>query len=117
VRSAAQGIRCADPATGAPGLYFDFCLNGQGEDVVAGRRTLTDGRRPQQLLPAVFAELQAVRAALEAEFRDVQDFEFTVQAMLGRGALIWIIPLELVFGPRACCGFGGGATALGSPGP
>jgi phosphohistidine swiveling domain-containing protein len=47
--------------------------------VVAGRRSVTDGCRPQRLLPAVFAELEAVRAKLEAEFRDVQDFEFTVQ--------------------------------------
>lgn len=68
-----------DPADGAPELYFDFCFNGQGEDVVAGRRTLTDSGRLQHLLPAVFAELEAVRGKLEAEFRDVQDFEFTVQ--------------------------------------
>jgi pyruvate,orthophosphate dikinase len=78
-RSGAGVAFTRDPATGAPGLYFDFCLNGQGEDVVAGRRTLADGRRPQHLLPAVFAELEAVRATLEAEFRDVQDFEFTVE--------------------------------------
>jgi pyruvate, orthophosphate dikinase len=68
-----------DPGTGAPRLYFDFCLNGQGEDVVAGRRTATDDRQLQRILPDVFAELQTVRAKLETEFRDVQDFEFTVQ--------------------------------------
>jgi pyruvate,orthophosphate dikinase len=68
-----------DPATGEPGLYVDFCLHGQGEDVVGGRRSVTDGRRAQRLMPAVFAELEVARAKLEAEFRDVQDFEFTVQ--------------------------------------
>ncbi len=68
-----------DPATGAPDLYFDFCCNGQGEDVVAGRRTLTDGARLAGLLPRVYADLQAARAKLEATFGDVQDFEFTVQ--------------------------------------
>jgi hypothetical protein len=46
---------------------------------VAGRRTVSDSRRLEHVLPAVFAELQAVRAKPEAEFREVQDFEFTVQ--------------------------------------
>ena len=40
-----------DPATGARALYFDFCFNGQGEDVVAGRRTLADSDRLRALLP------------------------------------------------------------------
>jgi pyruvate,orthophosphate dikinase len=68
-----------DPATGAPGLYFDFCCNGQGEDVVAGRRTLADGDRLRALVPDAFQALQAVAARLEPLFRDAQDFEFTVQ--------------------------------------
>ncbi len=68
-----------DPATGARRLYFDFCCNGQGEDVVAGRRTLADGDRLRALLPDAFRALQAVAARLEALFRDAQDFEFTVQ--------------------------------------
>jgi pyruvate, orthophosphate dikinase len=78
-RSGAGVAFTRDPATGEPRLYFDFCVNGQGEDVVAGKRNLTDDRRLQHLLPDVFAELQAVRTKLEAEFRDAQDFEFTVQ--------------------------------------
>jgi pyruvate,orthophosphate dikinase len=65
-----------DPATGARELYFDFCLKGQGEDVVSGRHTPMDSEHLRQLLPAVFVELQAVGSRLEAEFRDVQDFEF-----------------------------------------
>ncbi|MGA3399322.1 MAG: PEP/pyruvate-binding domain-containing protein [Acetobacteraceae bacterium] len=68
-----------DPATGARTLYFDFCCNGQGEDVVAGRRTLADGDRLRALLPEAFHGLEAVAARLEALFRDAQDFEFTVQ--------------------------------------
>jgi pyruvate,orthophosphate dikinase len=78
-RSGAGVAFTRDPATGAPGLYFDFCPNGQGEDVVAGRRSLTDSSRLKRLLPAVFAKLQAVCATLEAEFHDMQDFEFAVQ--------------------------------------
>ncbi|HUN42389.1 MAG TPA: PEP/pyruvate-binding domain-containing protein [Acetobacteraceae bacterium] len=67
-----------DPATGAPSLYFDFCLNGQGEDVVAGRRTTTDNDRLRDLMPDTFHALQDAATRLEALFRDSQDFEFTV---------------------------------------
>ena len=68
-----------DPATGAPALYFDFCRNGQGEDVVAGRRTLTDNDRLRVLMPETFRTLQDVAKRLETLFHDAQDFEFTVQ--------------------------------------
>jgi pyruvate,orthophosphate dikinase len=68
-----------DPATGAPGLYFDFCHNGQGEDVVAGRRTLADNGHLRALLPDAFRALEEVAVRLETLFRDAQDFEFTVQ--------------------------------------
>jgi len=68
-----------DPATGAPSLYLDFCFNAQGEDVVAGRHTVTDPQRLARLLPCVAAELERARGTLEALFRDMQDFEFTVQ--------------------------------------
>jgi len=68
-----------DPATGERTLYFDFCCNGQGEDVVAGRRTLADGDRLRALLPDAFHALEAVATRLEALFHDAQDFEFTVQ--------------------------------------
>ena len=68
-----------DPATGARTLYFDFCCNGQGEDVVAGRRTLADSDRLRALLPDAYHALEDVAARLEALFRDAQDFEFTVQ--------------------------------------
>ena len=68
-----------DPSTGAASLYLDFSFNAQGEDVVAGRRTIADADRLARVLPAVFAELQAARGTLETLFRDMQDFEFTVQ--------------------------------------
>ena len=68
-----------DPATGERALYFDFCFNGQGEDVVAGRRRLADDDRLLRVLPAIHAELLQVRARLETLFGDAQDFEFTVQ--------------------------------------
>jgi pyruvate,orthophosphate dikinase len=68
-----------DPATGERALYFDFCFNGQGEDVVSGRRRLADDDRLLRVLPAIHAELLQVRARLETLFGDAQDFEFTVQ--------------------------------------
>ena len=68
-----------DPSTGAPELYLDFCFNAQGEDVVAGRQTVSEGGRLAQLMPGVFADLEAARGILERLYRDMQDFEFTVQ--------------------------------------
>lgn len=67
-----------DPASGEDALYVDYLPNAQGEDVVAGRRHVQGIAALERLLPAVRVELERVRAALEAEFRDVQDFEFTV---------------------------------------
>ena len=68
-----------DPSTGEDRLYVDFLFNAQGEDVVAGRHALTDGDRLAVLLPEVHERLLGVRSRLEAEFRDMQDFEFTVE--------------------------------------
>jgi pyruvate,orthophosphate dikinase len=68
-----------DPASGEPRLYLDFCFNGQGEDVVAGRQSLADSDRLRRELPDVQARLETGRGVLEALFGDAQDFEFTVQ--------------------------------------
>ncbi len=68
-----------DPNTGDRTLYGDVLMNAQGEDVVAGVRTpLTIGAMKKQL-PAVYRELERVRAILERHFRDMQDLEFTVE--------------------------------------
>ena len=67
-----------DPATGENRLYFDFLFNAQGEDVVSGRYPLHDSARLERQLPLVAQELQRIKLLLEEEFRDVQDFEFTV---------------------------------------
>ncbi len=68
-----------DPASGEPRRYLDFCFNGQGEDVVAGRQSLADSDRLRRELPNVHARLEADRRVLETLFADAQDFEFTVQ--------------------------------------
>ncbi len=68
-----------DPASGERGLYVDFVFNGQGEDVVAGRRTGDAGASLRRRLPEMVARLENLGATLESLFRDAQDFEFTVQ--------------------------------------
>jgi pyruvate,orthophosphate dikinase len=67
-----------NPATGADELYIDFLFNAQGEDVVSGRYPVTDAALLAEILPDLYAELAAVRAMLEHEFGDMQDFEFTI---------------------------------------
>jgi pyruvate,orthophosphate dikinase len=68
-----------DPAGGENSLYVDFLFNSQGEDVVSGRAVAGDAARLREVLPEVWSRLEAVRGSLEAEFRDAQEFEFTVQ--------------------------------------
>jgi len=68
-----------DPATGENRLYVDFMLDAQGEDVVAGRRAVPETEASIVALPGLAHELQSVRRRLEGLFRDVQDFEFTVE--------------------------------------
>lgn len=68
-----------DPASGEAALYLDFMFNAQGEDIVSGRRNAADAQRLATALPAVFDELLRVAHLLEKQFRDVQEFEFTVQ--------------------------------------
>jgi pyruvate,orthophosphate dikinase len=68
-----------DPATGEKMFYGEFLINAQGEDVVAGIRTPEPVAELKKHLPKAFAELDAIRATLEKHFKDVQDFEFTIQ--------------------------------------
>jgi pyruvate, orthophosphate dikinase len=67
-----------NPATGDRDLYVDFVFNAQGEDVVSGRLPVVDSGRLPTALPRVWEQLRSAQAALEREFRDMQDFEFTV---------------------------------------
>ncbi len=68
-----------DPATGEKVFYGEFLINAQGEDVVAGVRTPDPVAKLKTVLPKTFAELEQVRKTLESHFKDVQDFEFTIQ--------------------------------------
>ena len=68
-----------DPATGEKVFYGEFLINAQGEDVVAGIRTPEPVAQLKDHMPKAFAELEQVRKTLESHFKDVQDFEFTIQ--------------------------------------
>ncbi len=68
-----------DPATGEKVFYGEFLINAQGEDVVAGVRTPKPVAELVKVMPAAFKELERIRQVLESHFRDVQDFEFTIE--------------------------------------
>jgi pyruvate,orthophosphate dikinase len=68
-----------DPASGEKVFYGEFLMNAQGEDVVAGVRTPKPVAELDKVLPEAAAELAEVRKILEKHFRDVQDFEFTIE--------------------------------------
>jgi len=68
-----------DPATGEKVFYGEFLINAQGEDVVAGVRTPEPVAQLKQQMPRAYAELEEIRKTLESHFKDVQDFEFTIE--------------------------------------
>lgn len=68
-----------DPATGKNILYGEYLLNAQGEDIVAGTRTPKPISALKKEMPAVYSELLKVRERLERYYKEVQDFEFTIE--------------------------------------
>ncbi len=68
-----------NPATGENEFYGEFLTNAQGEDVVAGIRTPRPIEELKGVLPQAYDELRSITAQLEQHYRDVQDFEFTIE--------------------------------------
>ena len=68
-----------NPATGAKEFYGEFLQNAQGEDVVAGTRTPHPIADLEKLMPAAYKQLREITSRLERHYKDVQDFEFTIQ--------------------------------------
>jgi pyruvate,orthophosphate dikinase len=68
-----------NPANGVKEFYGEFLINAQGEDVVAGVRTPEPVAELNKQMPAAYKELDLIRKTLETHFKDVQDFEFTIQ--------------------------------------
>jgi pyruvate,orthophosphate dikinase len=68
-----------NPATGADEFYGEYLINAQGEDVVAGVRTPQPIAKLAKEMPGVYKQLRTITSKLEKHYRDVQDFEFTIQ--------------------------------------
>src|SRR5215213_3104994 len=68
-----------NPATGKKEFYGEFLINAQGEDVVAGIRTPQPIRELEQVMPKAYKQLREITTRLEKHYKDVQDFEFTIQ--------------------------------------
>ena len=68
-----------NPATGENQLYGEYLTNAQGEDVVAGIRTPKPIGEMSAEMPAIHGQLMELRNRLERHYREVQDFEFTIE--------------------------------------
>ena len=68
-----------NPSTGEKAFYGEYLVNAQGEDVVSGVRTPQPIATLEALMPAAYRELHQITTSLEQHYRDVQDFEFTIQ--------------------------------------
>ncbi|MCU7933818.1 MAG: pyruvate, phosphate dikinase [Candidatus Thiodiazotropha sp. (ex Dulcina madagascariensis)] len=68
-----------NPGTGQNKLYGEYLVNAQGEDVVAGIRTPKPIARMAEEMPAMAEELEELRQKLESHYREIQDFEFTIE--------------------------------------
>ena len=68
-----------NPATGTKEFYGEFLMNAQGEDVVSGVRTPVPILELQKIMPDVYDQLREITTRLEKHYKDMQDFEFTIQ--------------------------------------
>jgi pyruvate,orthophosphate dikinase len=68
-----------NPSTGEKEFYGEFLMNAQGEDVVAGIRTPVPINELNKVLPECYRQLREITDRLEKHYRDMQDFEFTIQ--------------------------------------
>ena len=68
-----------NPATGANEFFGEFLVNAQGEDVVAGVRTPLPIAELEKVMPRAYKELHKITMRLERTYRDIQDFEFTIE--------------------------------------
>jgi len=68
-----------NPSTGEKGIYGEYLINAQGEDVVAGVRTPQPITKLEEDLPECYKEFMELAEKLENHYRDMQDMEFTIQ--------------------------------------
>ena len=68
-----------NPATGEKAFWGEFLMNAQGEDVVAGIRTPLPINELENVMPDAYRQLREITTNLEKHYRDMQDFEFTIE--------------------------------------
>ena len=68
-----------NPSTGEKGIYGEYLINAQGEDVVAGVRTPQPITQLEKDLPECYKQFMELAMKLENHYRDMQDMEFTIQ--------------------------------------
>jgi pyruvate,orthophosphate dikinase len=68
-----------NPATGDKVFYGEYLINAQGEDVVAGIRTPQPIAELKKDMPVIFEQIRKITTRLERHYRDMQDFEFTIE--------------------------------------
>jgi len=68
-----------NPSTGEKELYGEYLLSAQGEDVVAGIRTPKPIKELAKEMPKAYEELEKIAKKLEEHYKDMQDFEFTIE--------------------------------------
>nr|MBQ8253800.1 pyruvate, phosphate dikinase [Lachnospiraceae bacterium] len=68
-----------NPSTGEKGIYGEYLINAQGEDVVAGIRTPQPITKLQEDMPGAYQQFMDIAMKLEEHYRDMQDMEFTIE--------------------------------------
>ena len=68
-----------NPATGEKGLFGEYLINAQGEDVVAGIRTPSPIAKLHEVMPEVYDQFVEISTRLENHYKDMQDMEFTIE--------------------------------------
>ena len=79
-RSGTGVIFSRNPGTGEKGLYGEYMMQAQGEDLVSGVRTPEPITKLRTVMPEIYSELSAIAERLERHFADMQDIEFTVES-------------------------------------
>ena len=68
-----------NPSTGEKGIFAEYLMNAQGEDVVAGIRTPQPISKLENDMPKIYEEFMSIVNKLENHYRDMQDMEFTIE--------------------------------------
>jgi pyruvate,orthophosphate dikinase len=79
-RSGTGVVFSRNPSTGEKGLYGEYLLNAQGEDLVSGSRTPEPISTLNTMMPEIYSKLAAIADRLERHFSDMQDIEFTIES-------------------------------------